>query len=130
DFFPSASIKYSFTDSFDLIAGYSRTVQRPEVSMLAGVWAVSIGEEQTTVTAPNPNLEPEFSDNFSIRAVQYFEPVGLVAVNYYRNRINNGTVTENLSASEFGYTGTEYADATFVSAVNRSEESINIEGYE
>ncbi|WP_161965981.1 TonB-dependent receptor domain-containing protein [Steroidobacter cummioxidans] len=128
--FPSASVKYSFTDSFDLIAGYSRTIQRPEVSVLAGVWSASIGAEETIVTAPNPNLEPEFSDNFSLRAVQYFEPVGLVAVNYYRNRIKNGIVTENLSADEFGYTGTEYADATFVTSVNRSDETIDIQGYE
>lgn len=130
NFFPSASIKYSFTDSFDLIAGYSRTIQRPEVSVLAGVWSVSIGEEQSTVTAPNPNLKPERSDNFSIRAVQYFEPVGLVAVNYYRNRIKNGIVSETLTAEEFGYEGTEYADATFITSINRSDEAIDIQGYE
>lgn len=130
NFFPSASVKYSFSDSFDLIAGYSKTIQRPEVSVLAGVWSVALGGEETIVTAPNPNLDPEFSDNFSIRAVQYFEPVGLVAVNYYRNRIKNGIVTENLSADAFGYTGTEYADATFVTSVNRSDETIDIQGYE
>lgn len=131
NFFPSASAKYSFTDSFDLIAGYSRTIQRPDVSLVAGVWSVSIdGEDGTIVTAPNANLNPEYSDNISVRAVKYFEPVGLVAVNYYRNKIKNGFVTQNFTADEFGYMGTEFADATFSSYVNRTEESININGYE
>lgn len=131
DFFPSASVKYSFSDSFDLIAGYSRTIQRPDVSLVAGVWSVSIdGEDGTVVTAPNANLEPEYSDNLSVRAVKYFEPVGLVAINYYRNKIKNGFVAQNFTAEEFGYTGTEYADAIFSSYVNRSEEAIDINGYE
>lgn len=131
NFFPSASVKYSFPDGFDLIAGYSHTIQRPDVSLVAGVWSVSIdGEDGTVVTAPNANLKPEYSDNISVRAVKYFEPVGLVAVNYYRNKIKNGFVTRNFTAEEFGYTGTEFADATFSSYVNRSEEAININGYE
>lgn len=131
DFFPSASVKYSFSNSLDLIAGYSRTIGRPDVSQLSGVWSVSVdGEDGTIVTAPNPNLQPESSDNFSIRLVKYFEPVGLVAVNYYRNKIKNGFVSNSFTAEEFGYTGTEFADATFDSWTNRTEQAISINGYE
>lgn len=131
DFFPSASFKYSFTDGLDLIAGYSRTIGRPDVSLLSGVWSVALdGDDGVIVTAPNPNLQPEYSDNFSARLVKYFEPVGLVAVNYYRNRIKNGFVSNYFTAEEFGYTGTEYADAIFESWINRTEEAVDINGYE
>ena len=130
DFFPSASIKYGFSDSLDLIAGYSRTIQRPDVSLLAGVWTNAITDEGTVVTAPNANLKPEYSDNISVRLVKYFEPVGLIGVNYYHNKIKNGIVSRNFTAEEFGYTGTEFADATFSSYTNRSDQSISINGYE
>jgi iron complex outermembrane receptor protein len=130
DLFPSASIKYSFDHDIDLIAGYSRTIQRPDVSLLAGVWSTALTDEGTVVTAPNPDLKPEYSDNISVRLVKYFEPVGLVAVNYYRNRISNGIVSRSFTAEEFGYEGTEYADATFESYTNRSDQEINVNGYE
>ena len=129
--FPSASVKYSFSNSLDLIAGYSRTIGRPDVSLLSGVWSINVdGDGGTVVTAPNPNLQSESSDNYSVRLVKYFEPVGLVAVNYYRNKIKNGFVSTSLTAEEFGYTGTEFADATFESWTNRSEEAFSIDGYE
>ncbi|MBO9544465.1 TonB-dependent receptor, partial [Caulobacter sp.] len=130
DLFPSASIKYSFDHDVDLIAGYSRTIQRPDVALLAGVWSTAISDEGTVVTAPNPNLKPEYSDNISVRLVKYFEPVGLVAVNYYHNRIRNGIVARSLTAEEFGYTGTEYPDATFETYGNRSDQMITVNGYE
>ena len=130
DLFPSASIKYSFDHDIDLIAGYSRTIQRPDVSLLAGVWSTAITDEGTVVTAPNAELKPEYSDNISVRLVKYFEPVGLVAINYYRNRIQNGIVSRSFTAEEFGYEGVEYADAAFESYANRSDEEININGYE
>lgn len=129
--FPSASVKYSFSNSLDLIAGYSRTIGRPDVSLLSGVWSINVdGDGGTVVTAPNPNLQSESSDNYSVRLVKYFEPVGLVAVNYYRNKIKNGFVSTSLTAEEFGYTGTEFADATFESWTNRSENAFSIDGYE
>lgn len=131
NFLPSASIKYSITDSLDLIAGYSHTVMRPEVGSLAGAWSVAYGDEgETVVTAPNVNLAPETSDNFVLRAVKYFEPVGLISLDWFHNRIKNGIVSTSMSAEEFGYTGDEYGDnPTFVTSVNSSDQTITTEGY-
>jgi TonB-dependent receptor len=127
-FFPSASLKYSFDDSTDLQVGYSRTIRRPEVSVLSGVWRIN--EEEQIITAPNPGLEPELSDNLSIRLVKYFEPVGMVAINYYRNRVKGLFQTQDLTAEEFGYTGEEYADYLFRTTTSVGGEAINIQGYE
>ncbi|HEY9236313.1 MAG TPA: TonB-dependent receptor [Phenylobacterium sp.] len=127
-FFPSASAKFAINDSTDLQIGYSRTIRRPEVNVLAGVW--SVNDEALVVTAPNPGLEPEISDNISIRVAKYFEPVGLIAFNYYRNSVKGLFQTEELTADEFGYTGQEYAGYTFRTTRTVDGQSIKIEGYE
>lgn len=126
--FPSASLKVAISDSTDLQIGYSRTIRRPEVNVLAGVW--SANDETRVVTAPNPGLEPELSDNLSIRVAKYFEPVGLIAFNYYRNSVKGLFQTEELTADEFGYTGEEYAGYTFRTTRTVDGQSIKIEGYE
>ena len=131
NFLPSASIKYSVTNSFDLLAGYSHTVMRPEISSLAGAWSVAYNDEgETVVTAPNINLAAETSDNFVLRAVKYFEPVGLISLDYFHNRIKNGIVQSTLTADEFGYTGDEYgSDPVFVTSTNMSDQAITVHGY-
>ncbi|MFT4091557.1 MAG: TonB-dependent receptor, partial [Asticcacaulis sp.] len=127
-FFPSASLKVAVNDKTDFQLGYSRTIRRPEINVLAGVW--SVNDELMRVTAPNPGLEPELSDNISIRVAHYFEPVGLVAINLYRNKVTGLFMADDLTAEEFGYTGTEYADYTFRTTRTVSGEAININGFE
>ena len=136
DFFPSASMKYSFDDSLDLQVGYSRTIRRPDVDQMSGVWRVSDGlsgsgtPTQGVVVAPNPNLLPEYSDNLSLRLVKYYEPVGLLAVNYYRNRIKGLFQTADMTADEFGYTGQDYADYIFRTTTQVAGEAVDIQGVE
>lgn len=127
-FFPSASLKFAIDDNTDLQVGYSRTIRRPEVNILAGVW--SINDEAQLVTAPNPSLKPEISDNLSIRVARYFEPVGLIAVNYFRNDVKGLFQSEDLTAAEFGYSGSEYANYTFRTTRTVEGDSIKIQGVE
>lgn len=127
-FFPSASLKYSITRNTDLQIGYSRTIRRPEVGDLTGIW--SIDDIEKVIRAPNPGLKPEISDNISVRLAQYFEPVGLVAINYYQNRVKGLFQTQDLTAEEFGYTGPDYADYTFRTTSTVSGDAINIRGWE
>lgn len=127
-FFPSASLKVAINESTDFQFGYSRTIRRPEVNVLAGVW--SVNEALGIVTAPNPGLEPELSDNISMRVAHYFEPVGLVAINYYRNKVTGLFQTEDMTAEEFGYTGTDYAGYTFRTTRTVDGDSVNIHGFE
>lgn len=127
-FFPSASAKVSFTPNTDLHFGYSRTIRRAPVNVLAGVW--SVNETTQTVTAPNPGLTPEFSDNFSVRLAHYFEPVGLVAINLFQNKLKGAFQTQEFTAEEFGYTGTEYADYIFRTTTKVGDGTINIKGVE
>lgn len=127
-FFPSASLKYSLGRNTDLQLGYSNTILRPPVSQLAGIW--SVNDLDKIVRAPNPGLEPAISDNFSARLAHYFEPVGLVAINLYMNRTKGLFQEQELTAEEFGYTGTQYADYTFITTTTVGGDAVNIKGVE
>lgn len=127
-FYPSASLKYMINDQTDLHFGYSRTIQRPEVSVLAGVWRVD--DADMIVRAPNPGLKPAISDNFSVRLAHYFEPLGVAAVNYYSNRVQGLFQSQELTAEEFGNTNPLYADYTFITTQTVSGDAINIRGIE
>ena len=122
EMFPSAGLKYKFTDNIDAHFGYSRTIRRPTFRDVAGVWVVN--EEALRVSAPNPNLKPEYSDNLSARLAYYFEPVGIVAANFYQNTVDGLFITSELSADEYGYTGDEdyssYIFTTTTSGGNRT----------
>ncbi|WP_160174177.1 TonB-dependent receptor [Sphingopyxis sp. MWB1] len=127
-FFPSASLKYALGRNTDLQLGYSNTILRPPVSVLAGVW--SVNDLDRIVRAPNPNLEPAISDNFSARLAHYFEPVGLVAINLFMNRTKGLFQEQELTAEEFGYTGSQYADYTFITTTKVDGDAVNIKGVE
>lgn len=127
-FFPSASLKFAINSQTDLQVGYSRTIRRPEINVLAGVW--SINDDAMLISAPNPGLEPEISDNISVRLARYFEPVGLVALNYFQNNVKGLFQSEDLTAAEFGYAGEEYANYTFRTTRTVDGDSIKIHGVE
>ena len=104
-------------------------VTKFKVGDLAGVWSIAYGTEDGNVlSAPNASLKPEYSDNFSLRATQYFEPVGLVAFGVFHNRIKDLIDTATLTPEEFGYDGDEPVD--LVSTATNSAADITVNGYE
>lgn len=127
-FFPSASLKYEFDHQTQLQLGYSRTILRPEPDVLSGVMVVD--EVNQTVSQPNPGLKPAISDNFSARLARYFEPVGIVAVGVYMNRVKGLFQQQELTAQDVGYTGTDYADYTFITTTTVPGNAVNIKGVE
>jgi TonB-dependent receptor len=116
-FFPSASAKYLIRDNLHAHLGYAHTIRRPTFNDVTGVWVVN--EEALTVTAPNPNLKPETSDNYSARLAYYFEPVGTLGVNLFYNRVRGLRTVNQYTAEEFGYgNDPELAGYTFISGVS------------
>src|SRR3546814_20410068 len=84
----------------DTLFPYTTLFRSPEVSDLAGVWRVN--EEDMIVRTPNPNLTPAISNNFSVRAAQYFEPIGMVAINFYMNKVKDLFQSQELTVEEKG----------------------------
>ena len=114
--FPSASFKYALHPNLSFHLGYSSTVRRPEISQIAGVWLVN--DQTLRATVPNVSLRPETSDNYSARLAYYFEPVGLLGINFYQNSVKDLLQSLDLTAEEFGYTESDLARYTFVSTTN------------
>lgn len=126
--FPSAALKYSFTRSLDLQVGFSTTVKRPQFGDVAGVWVIN--DDALTVTAPNVNLKPETSTNYSVRLARYFEPVGLVAMNFFQNDINDlHLANTRISSEQFNPGDPTYDGYTFVTTA-QSERNVRVRGME
>lgn len=126
--FPSASLKYEPWRNLDIQLGYSSTIRRPTFRAIAGVW--TINDESLTVSAPNPNLLPEESDNFSLRTAYYFEPVGIFAMNLFQNNVQGLHRTTELSAQEYGYDGDLDLSSYRFSTTVRSAQEVTIRGFE
>ena len=58
---------------------------------LAGVW--NVNDVALLITAPNPNLKPERSDNYVARLAYYFEPVGNLSVGWFHKEIKDYLVS-------------------------------------
>ncbi len=128
NFFPSASMKYKFTPNFDLHFGFSTTIRRPTIRDLAGVWAID--DDNFTVNAPNPRLLPETSKNFATRLAYYFEPVGIMAVNFFQNNVRGLHRSTQQTAAEYGYTGDLDLSTYRFTSVISSDEEVQIRGME
>lgn len=101
--FPSASLKYKFPWDIDFLFGFSSTIRRPTFGDITGVWVIN--DTAKIVTAPNRNLTPEKSRNFAMRLAKYFEPRGILALNFFQNDVQGLFVRQSgLTAEEFGWT--------------------------
>ena len=126
--FPSTSLKYNLAQNLDFHFGYSATIRRPSYVNLAGVWIVS--DTALTVTAPNPRLKPETSDNYAARLAYYFEPVGQLSATFTQRSVKDLFITDRLTAKEFGYTGDdELVNYEFITTDN-SPDRIKIRSME
>ncbi len=116
--FPSASVKYSINPNLQALVGYSYTTTRPAFGDLSGTYS----ENETTqeISAPNPLLKPQYSDNYSARLMYYFEPVGVLGVGVFENDIKNFVQSTRLAgaAADYGFTDPIYDNYTVVTKTN------------
>jgi TonB-dependent receptor len=118
--FPSISTKVNFTPNFNAHFGYNRSISRPPVNALSGVW--EIDDLNARVNAPNPDLKPADSDKFVARLAYYFEPVGSLTLQISQNDITNLRSAETFTADEFGFgSDPSWSGYDFVSVTNDSK---------
>lgn len=116
--FPSGSVKYSLTP--DLLAqfGYSYTITRPAYGDLSGTYQ----ENDTTreITAPNPNLKPQYANNYSGQIAWYFADASQFIVGGFENDIKNFQQQQRIpgGAADVGFTDPTYDDYTLVQKQN------------
>jgi TonB-dependent receptor len=95
--FPSLHLRYALTNDFLLRAAWSNTVGRPNRSVLLTQENINLTAQ--TITAPNPDLQPQYSRNLDLSIERYFKSVGLVSLGAFDKEINNYISTQTTTVS-------------------------------
>jgi TonB-dependent receptor len=85
--FPGVHFKYEPLNRVVLRASYSASIGRPLFTNL--IPNDTIDEDNRIVTANNPGLKPQHSDNFDATAEYYFEPAGLLSMGVFLKEIKD-----------------------------------------
>jgi iron complex outermembrane receptor protein len=121
DFFPSVSLKYNILPNFEWQAGFNRSIGRPSINSLAGLWVVD--EQNQRVTAPNPELQPERHKKYLTRLAYYFQgrSPGSLTATVSKTEFTNTLASFNYSSAEFGNEDPDFETYIFVSNRNISD---------
>lgn len=87
DFFPSVHAVYSVLPNAQMRASYATGIGRPPMSNLTSTTTIDINNR--IVNSPNPNLNPQYVDNFDLAFEYYIEPAGVISVGLFRKDFNN-----------------------------------------
>ncbi len=129
NFFPSLQARYSITHDLLLRASYHKSILRPDPANIARSLVVS--DDQTTFTDTNPDLRPEFADNFDTRIEYYFEPVGVLSAGLFLKKMTDTQMTISSTFDgvnvpqdilDLGYTPA--AGATFNRTINGPDNTV------
>lgn len=111
DLFPSLQARYSATQNLLFRGAYYRSILRPDAGNIAR--SLVVDDANNIFTTANPDLKPEYADNFEVRAEYYFEPVGVISAGFFYKKLKDVQVTrtEDFTASnipqdviDLGYT--------------------------
>ena len=114
DFFPSVHFSYQLPDNHQLMASYSRRIDRPRGWYLEPFLTWS---DAYNVRRGNPNLVPEYIDSYEIGYQKEFDRNSISVEAYYRsteNRIERvrSVYQENIMLQTFENVGTDYSLGT------------------
>jgi iron complex outermembrane recepter protein len=107
--FPSTGLKYFVTPNIQLLASYSYTTTRPAYGDLSGTYTEN--ETNSEINAPNPNLNPQYSNNYSVRLSKYLaKSVGVIAVGVFENDVKSFIQSSTTAgvAADYGFTDPLY----------------------
>lgn len=82
---PSLHFKYNLTANMLARASYSTGLGRPNFSNL--LRTTSVNNETMRVTAANPDLKPQTTENYDLSLEYYFEPAGYMSVGLFQKDI-------------------------------------------
>ncbi len=118
DWFPSAVAKYQILSNLEWQAGVNKSISRPNLDDLTGLW--NTNEANQTVTTANPSLRPEYHTVVQTRLAYYFgnQSPGQISVAFIQDEGKNFTLTRTFTAQEFGVDDPDYAAYLFTSKSN------------
>ncbi|MBI5691613.1 MAG: TonB-dependent receptor [Verrucomicrobia bacterium] len=118
--FPSAHLAYDLTANLKARLSWSTSFGRPALNNATP--NETVNEANQTLTINNPNLRPQYADNWDAVLEYYFEPVGNVSVSWFHKEIRDYIVTgTNVgtvpTGTDNGFNG-EYPGFTLLSSAN------------
>lgn len=121
NYFPSVNVKYNVLPNLEWQTGFTKTIGRPSINALAGLWVVD--EQNQRVTAPSPNLLPEHHKKYLTRLAYYIQgrSPGNLALSLSKTEFTNTLVSYTFTAAEFGNDDPDYDNYNFVSNRNISD---------
>jgi outer membrane receptor protein involved in Fe transport len=81
NWFPSFNLSYNVSQKDQLQLSYSRRITRPRFRHLLPFYGYS---DNRNIYRGNPDLDPEFSQNFDVAYLKYFEKGSILSSIYYR----------------------------------------------
>jgi TonB-dependent receptor len=119
--FPAISFKYNIVPNLEWQAGFNKSIGRPNLDAIAGLWVVD--EQNFRVTAPAPFLLPEHHKKYLTRLAYYFQgrSPGSFAVTFSKTDFTNTLTAFDYTSAEFGNTDPDYENFTFRAQRNISD---------
>jgi outer membrane receptor protein involved in Fe transport len=114
DYFPSLHSSYSLAGGLQLLASYSRRIDRPDGGELEPFYT---WQDANNIRLGNPNLKPELIDSYELGYQTFFGPVSFSNDFYYRythGKIEqiNSVYAENVTLNSIANIGIDYSLGT------------------
>ncbi len=84
---PSVHFKYNVTSNLLARASYSTGIGRPNFSNL--LRTTTVNNETMRITAANPDLKPQTTENYDLSLEYYFEPAGYLSLGLFQKDIKD-----------------------------------------
>ncbi|MGH8020690.1 MAG: TonB-dependent receptor [Opitutaceae bacterium] len=118
DVFPSLHVRYNLAEDLLLRASWATGIGRPAFGSI--IPTTEVDYEDGVVSATNPDLVPQYSDNYDLSLEYYFEPVGLLSIGYFYKEIKNHIFEDTRiigTGADNGFNG-QYAGFTLLTGEN------------
>nr|WP_297308085.1 TonB-dependent receptor [uncultured Flavobacterium sp.] len=93
NFLPSITLKHNFNKDFILRAAVTTSLARPNYYNLAPY--VNVIQEDSEISAGNPNLKATYATNFDLMLENYFENIGIISGGVFYKNLDNFIYTYN-----------------------------------
>ncbi len=118
DWFPSVVLKYQIMPNLDWQAGWNRSIGRPAIDDLTGLFAID--ENAQRISVPNRELLPEYHKKFQTRLAYYFTGRSPGQMSIALSQVNSRNFVQqfDFSPEEFGIDDPDFANFTIRSKSN------------
>ena len=131
EWYPSLSFKFTPRANRNIVVrgGVSRTVGHPDYSdLLPTITSESApGAHDGTITVPDPQLKPYFSNNLDLSVDYYLKNSGVVSIYGYTKSVKNYFVSRSMTATDiteiatdYGYDPAEFTSGSVVENAGKS----------